>query len=145
MVMLERYAGFLPYIIIPIVTWFMVMSSLRGLVAQTGVTALGGSGPNGDYTEVAEPPNWQRGKHDDKEDVEGGAAAPAEDPEDEATDGAPQTPADGASKTGEGSAVTFADSSIDTRVKDAVSCLTAHGTYKDGCWWKLRREVIFAT
>ncbi|KAI9031387.1 methyltransferase domain-containing protein [Hyaloraphidium curvatum] len=33
----------------------------------------------------------------------------------------------------------------DAAVADAVECLRAFGTYKDGCWWRLRRETMFAT
>ncbi|KAI9004377.1 methyltransferase domain-containing protein [Hyaloraphidium curvatum] len=38
----------------------------------------------------------------------------------------------------------FADANVDSRIREAVECLKAHGNFKDGCWWKLRRDVAFA-
>lgn len=121
----DRFSAFAPYIIIPSITWFLVMWSIQraGLVANPGLAGSGG----GEYAQLPEPPNW----HQSNEVANGEQQGTVE-----------------AGQHGQNSgtnAVVFADADVDERVKSAVECLTTHGTYKDGCWWKLRREVAFAT
>lgn len=134
----EKYA---PYIIIPLMTWLLVMWT----APRAGVPAYAGPGSE---AELPPPTGWRGagGKTNANsdfafdDDVEEGKAAVVAPPAPPPAPCPPPAPAPAAVSTG----LTFADASIDKRVKEAVDCLRQHGTYKDGCWWKIRREVTFA-
>jgi len=121
MVLFSAGSPYAPYIIIPIVTWLLIILTGRHSPAAPNALTSGTDSADGDSAFI-----HRQAVHSSV------GAGDEENEEEEATTVGPAR-------------INFADSNVDERVKSAVNCLKSHGTYKDGCWWNLRREVSLAT